>query len=55
MKASAEKQRVREAFRKHVSSGKVAFYEKYGLDFVLGRFRPHRVYERLLMKDYGLL
>jgi len=31
------KQNVINAFREHVSSGKVAFFEKYGMDFVMGR------------------
>jgi acetylornithine/succinyldiaminopimelate/putrescine aminotransferase len=31
------KKRVTELFRDHVSSGKAAFFEKYGMDFVMGR------------------
>ncbi len=37
MKPSSTKQNAIEAFRYHVSYGKVAFFQKYGLDFVLGR------------------
>lgn len=36
-KASTIKSRVFSAFRDHVSSGKAAFFEKYGMDFVMGR------------------
>jgi len=36
-KPSDAKQRVIELFRDHVSSGKVAFFKKYGMDFVMGR------------------
>lgn len=32
-----EKQVVLRDFRAHVSSGKVAFFERYGMDFVMGR------------------
>lgn len=31
------KKRAMELFRDHVSSGKAAFFEKYGMDFVMGR------------------
>lgn len=34
---SAEKQRIIAAFHDHVSSGKAAFFKKYGMDFVMGR------------------
>ena len=37
MKASAVKKNVIESFRNHVSSGKVAFFQKYGMDFIMGR------------------
>ena len=33
---SPQKQQVIEYFRKHVSPGKVAFFEKYGMPFVMG-------------------
>jgi acetylornithine/succinyldiaminopimelate/putrescine aminotransferase len=36
-KSSSFKQQVIENFRNHVSSGKVAVFEKYGIDFVTGR------------------
>jgi acetylornithine/succinyldiaminopimelate/putrescine aminotransferase len=36
-KPSSFKQRVIENFRDHVSSGKVAVFQKYGIDFVTGR------------------
>lgn len=36
-KPSGLKKQAIENFRKHVSSGKVAFFEKYGMDFVMGR------------------
>jgi acetylornithine/succinyldiaminopimelate/putrescine aminotransferase len=36
-KSSPFKQKVTEDFRGHVSSGKVAVFEKYGIDFVAGR------------------
>ena len=36
-KTSSLKQRVIENFRDHVSSGKVAVFQKYGIDFVTGR------------------
>ena len=36
-KSSPFKQQVTEDFRNHVSSGKVAVFEKYGIDFVAGR------------------
>jgi len=39
---SAAKQAAIDTFQKHVSSGKVAFFRKYGMDFVLGRREgPH--------------
>ena len=31
------KKQVIEDFRQHVNSGKVAFYEKYNMDLVMGR------------------
>lgn len=34
---SPEKQAALQAFRDHVSSGKAAFFEKYGMDFIMGR------------------
>jgi hypothetical protein len=37
--SSLKNQAVRR-FRDHVSSGKTAFFEKYGMDFVMGR-RTH--------------
>jgi len=37
MKPSSTKQKAIADFRDHVSSGKVAFFEKYGMKFVLGR------------------
>jgi putrescine aminotransferase len=37
MAASKTKQEAIEGFRDHVSSGKAAFFEKYGMDFVMGR------------------
>jgi putrescine aminotransferase len=36
-KSSPFKQQVTENYRDHVSSGKVAVFEKYGIDFVAGR------------------
>ena len=36
-KSSSFKQQVTANFRDHVSSGKVAVFEKYGIDFVVGR------------------
>ena len=36
-KSSSFKQQVIEDFRDHVSSGKVAVFQKYGIDFVAGR------------------
>ncbi len=39
---SAAKQTAIDIFRRHVSSGKAAFFEKYGMDFVQGRREgPH--------------
>jgi acetylornithine/succinyldiaminopimelate/putrescine aminotransferase len=37
MASSPAKQSAIEAFRGHVSSGKAAFFEKYGMDFVMGK------------------
>ena len=37
MEASMIKQQAINAFRDHVSYGKVAFFEKYGMNFVMGR------------------
>jgi acetylornithine/succinyldiaminopimelate/putrescine aminotransferase len=37
MASSPEKQAALAAFRDHVSSGKAAFFQKYGMDFVMGR------------------
>jgi len=37
MKNSKMKQNAIRAYRDHVSSGKAAFFEKYGMDFVMGR------------------
>ena len=37
MEASMIKQKAIDAFRDHVSYGKVAFFEKYGMNFVMGR------------------
>ena len=37
MEALMTKQQVIDTFRDHVSSGKVAFFEKYGMNFVMGR------------------
>jgi putrescine aminotransferase len=37
MAASKTKQEAIDGFRDHVSSGKAAFFEKYGMDFVMGR------------------
>jgi len=37
MESSSEKQNAIAAYKDHISSGKVAFFEKYGLDFVMGR------------------
>lgn len=37
MKPSSDKQTVLRQFRDHVSSGKVAFFEKIGMDFIMGR------------------
>jgi len=34
---STEKQHAIDAFRNHVSSGKAALYQKYGMDFVMGK------------------
>jgi acetylornithine/succinyldiaminopimelate/putrescine aminotransferase len=34
---AGSKKRIVELFRDHVSSGKAAFFEKYGMDFVMGR------------------
>ncbi len=34
---SAQKEQVLAKFRHHVSTGKAAFFEKYGMDFVMGR------------------
>lgn len=36
-KSSDEKKRMIEIFQNHVSSGKVDFYKKYNMDFVMGR------------------
>jgi acetylornithine/succinyldiaminopimelate/putrescine aminotransferase len=36
-KPSPKKQRAIDAFSRHVSSGKAAFFKKYGMDFVMGR------------------
>ncbi len=36
MNKSAKKQKQIENFRRHVSSGKTAFFEKYGMDFLMG-------------------
>ena len=36
-KPSARKKDVIDLFREHVSSGKAAFFRKYGMDFVMGR------------------
>jgi len=35
-KASGEKRKAIDLFQNHVSSGKVAFYKKYNMDFVMG-------------------
>jgi acetylornithine/succinyldiaminopimelate/putrescine aminotransferase len=37
MESSPAKRAAIEAFRRHVSSGKAAFFEKYGMDFVMGK------------------
>jgi putrescine aminotransferase len=37
MAASKNKQEAIDSFRGHVSSGKAAFFEKYGMDFVMGK------------------
>jgi putrescine aminotransferase len=37
MAASKTKREAIDSFRDHVSSGKAAFFEKYGMDFVMGR------------------
>ncbi len=37
LKRSALKNRVIGTFKDHVSSGKAAFFQKYGMDFVMGR------------------
>ena len=37
MTASKSKQEAIAAFRDHVSSEKAAFFEKYGMDFVMGK------------------
>jgi len=37
MAASKTKQEAIDGFRDHVSSGKAAFFQKYGMDFVMGR------------------
>ncbi len=37
MNPEARRKEAIEAFREHVSSGKVAFFQQYGLDFVMGR------------------
>jgi len=37
MEASMIKQQAIDAFRDHVPYGKVAFFEKYGMNFVMGR------------------
>lgn len=36
-RSSSNKNRAIAAFRDHVSSGKAAFFQKYGMDFVMGR------------------
>lgn len=37
MKISPDKKSAIESYRKHVSSGKVKFFDKYGMDFVMGK------------------
>lgn len=37
MESSKAKREAIEGFRDHISSGKAAFFEKYGMDFVMGR------------------
>jgi len=37
LKRSAIKHQVIGTFKDHVSSGKAAFFQKYGMDFVMGR------------------
>lgn len=40
-----DKRAIVKKFRRHVSSGKVAFFEKYGLDFVMGRREGIRMWD----------
>ena len=44
-KKSVVKQHTINAFRDHVSSGKVAFFQKYGMDFVMGRREGPYLYD----------
>ncbi|MFC1848944.1 aspartate aminotransferase family protein [candidate division CSSED10-310 bacterium] len=37
IKPSSRKQQALDSYRDHVSSGKAAIYQKYGMDFVMGR------------------
>lgn len=36
-KRSNLKKQAIDAFRDHVSSGKAAFFQKYGMEFIMGR------------------
>lgn len=45
MKTSPAKQIILQTFRDHVSSGKAAFFEKYGMDFIPGKREGSYLYD----------
>ena len=45
MKTSTEKREIINTFRDHVSSSKAAFFQKYGMDFVMGRREGSYLYD----------
>lgn len=48
----ASKKKIIEDFRQHVNSGKVAFYEKYSMDLVMGKREGSRFFDEENGKPY---